>query len=68
MISIHDILPVLKYVGVICLFVCILLTPAYLAAVNNRSKNDAMRTRVGSWLFGWTFIGWIFALFVSAKK
>ena len=68
MISWNDILPILKYAGVLCVFICILLAPAYLAAANNRSKDDTMRTRCGSWLFGWTFVGWIFALFVSAKK
>jgi len=68
MISWNDILPILKYAGAICVFVCIFFAPAYLAAANNRSKYDCMRTRMGSWMFGWTIIGWIFALFVSAKK
>ena len=57
-----------KYIVAICLFVCIMLTPAYLAAANGKSKYDVMRVRCGSWLFGWSFIGWLFALFVSAKK
>ncbi|MFQ6695707.1 MAG: superinfection immunity protein [Alphaproteobacteria bacterium] len=44
------------------------MTPTYLAIINNSSKYDRMRVRVGSWMFGWTFVGWLFALFVSAKK
>lgn len=68
MISLNEILLILKYAIVALIFVGIFLMPAYLAAVNDRSKYDAMRARVGSWLFGWSFIGWFFALFVSAKK
>jgi hypothetical protein len=64
----HDILIVLKHIIVVCIFVCLVLTPAYLAAANGSAKYDRMRARVGSWLFGWSIIGWIFALFVSAKK
>ena len=63
-----NVLLILKYAVVIGLFVCLFLTPAYLAAINDSSKYDRMRARTGSWLFGWTFIGWFFALFVSTKK
>ena len=68
MLSLSGILLTLKYVAVAVIFVGIILTPAYLAAANDRSKYDRMRARVGSWLFCWTFVGWVFALFVSAKK
>lgn len=64
----NDILLVIKYVAAFAIFVCIVLTPAYLAAANDKSKYDRMRTRMGSLMFGWSFIGWIFALFISAKK
>lgn len=64
----QNILTIIKYICVIGILVCIILTPAYLACANNRSKYDLMRTRCGSWLFGWSFVGWLFALFVSAKK
>jgi hypothetical protein len=59
---------ILKYIVLVGIFVCLVLAPAYLACVNNSAKYDRMRVRVGSWLFGWSFVGWIFALFVSAKK
>ena len=68
MISVHSILAVLKIMAVVGIFICLVLAPAYLAAANKSAKYDCMRTRVGSWLFGWSIIGWFFALFVSAKK
>ncbi len=68
MISTNDILLIMKYIVAIAIFACIVLTPAYLAAANDKSKYDHMRTRMGSLMFGWSFIGWIFALFISAKK
>lgn len=68
MIPMHDVLYVLKYFVIIGIFVCMVLAPAYLAAANEAKPYDRMRTRVGSWLFGWSFIGWFFALFVSTKK
>lgn len=63
-----NVLLIVKYAVVIGIVVCLFLTPAYLAAVNDSAKYDRMRVRVGSWFFGWTFIGWFFALFVSTKK
>jgi len=63
-----NILTVIKYIALVCIFVGIILTPSYLACANDRSKYDSMRVRVGSWLFGWSFFGWLFALFVSSKK
>lgn len=68
MITLNGLLLILKYVILIAIFVCIVLAPAYLASANGRSKYDQMRVRMGSLMFGWSFIGWIFALFISAKK
>ncbi|MCQ2574700.1 MAG: ribosome modulation factor [Alphaproteobacteria bacterium] len=58
----------LKYVVAILLLLAIFFAPAYLAGLTGKSKYDALRTRCGSWLFGWTIIGWIYALFVSSSK
>ena len=63
-----NILLILKYAVAVFVLVCLIMAPAYLAIVNDSSKYDRMRVRVGSWLFGWTFIGWLVALFVSTKK
>jgi hypothetical protein len=68
MVSVHDILLILKYVGATIVLICLLLAPAYLAAASGKEKYDCMRARVGSWLFGWSFIGYLFALFVASKK
>ncbi|MBR5903941.1 MAG: superinfection immunity protein [Alphaproteobacteria bacterium] len=59
---------ILQYAVMVGILVVIFLTPSFLAAENGKSKYDNMRVRVGSWLFGWSFIGWIFALFISSKK
>jgi hypothetical protein len=63
-----NILVLIKYVAIVLIFVSIVLAPVYIACANNRSNYDLMRTRCGAWLFGWTIVGWFFALFVSAKK
>lgn len=67
-IPVNDIIPILRHIAIVCVFLAIVLAPAYLAAVNGSAKYNRMRVRVGSWLFGMSFIGWIFALFVSTKK
>ncbi len=63
-----NILVLVKYAAIIFIFVCIIFAPVYIACANNRSAYDLMRTRMGSWMFGWSIIGWLFALFVSSKK
>ena len=68
MITLNGFLYALRYIAAIAVFVCIVLTPLYLAFANDRSKYDNMRVRMGSLMFGWSIIGWFFALFISAKK
>ena len=63
-----NIMLVVKHICMVGILICIILTPAYLACANDRKKDDLARIRGGSWLFGWTFVGWVFALFLSAKK
>jgi hypothetical protein len=59
---------IIKYIVAVIALVAIILAPAYLAAKNDKSKADAMRIRVASWVFGWTGIGWLLALFWAVKK
>ena len=66
-ISAEHILTV-KYIVAVVLLVIVMLAPAYLAAKNDKGKIDAMRIRVASWVFGWTGIGWLLALFWAVKK
>ena len=68
MMSLTGILWIAKRIVIVGVLICIILTPAYLAAFNGRDKTDAMRGRFGSWVFGWSVIGWLFALFIAAKK
>lgn len=63
-----DILLVVKYIASIAIVLAIILAPAWLARQNGRSKNDMILVRLGSWLFLWTGIGWLWALFWSSKK
>lgn len=63
-----NILAIIKYTVAITILVCIVLAPTYLAAVNEREKIDRMRIRCGVLLFGWSIVGWIYSLIVSAKK
>lgn len=63
-----DILLIAKHAAALFIFMCIIFAPAYLAAINGCDKYDKMRIRCASILFGWTIIGWIFALFLAAKK
>ena len=68
MIMSFDILLARKYVASVAIVLAIILAPAWLARQNNRAKNDMILVRLGSWLFLWTGIGWLWALFWSAKK
>ena len=63
-----DILILVKHAAAIFVLLCIMFAPAYLAAVNGCDKYDKMRVRCASILFGWTIVGWIFALFLAVKK
>lgn len=59
---------IIKYVAATVVLVAIIMAPAHLAAQNKKGKIDAMRIRVASWVFGWTGIGWLLALFWAIKK
>ena len=57
-----------KYVVAIALVAMVFCAPAYLAQQTKKDKTDMTRIRIGSWLLGWSVIGWIWALFTSSKK
>ena len=59
---------VIKYIISILIISIIVLAPAWLARQNKRSKQDNILIRLASWIFGWTGIGWLWALFWSVKK
>lgn len=59
---------IIKYIVAGLALCAVILAPAYLAAKNDKGKAIAMRIRVASWVFGWTGIGWLLALFWAVKK
>jgi len=59
---------IIKYVMATVVLVTIILAPAYLATRNDKDKIKTMRIRVASWVFGWTGVGWLLALFWAVKK
>lgn len=63
----HTIL-IVKYVFATAAIIGVILAPAWMAAKNDKGKVDVMRVRVASWVFGWTGIGWLLALFWAIKK
>ena len=67
MLDTHRIL-IVKYVVAAVVLGIIILAPAYIAAQTKKDKADAMRIRVASWIFGWTGVGWLLALFWAVKK
>ena len=58
----------IKYIVAIILIAAIVCAPAYLAKQTKKDKSNMARIRIGSWLLGWSVIGWIWALFESTKK
>lgn len=53
---------------IVNLLFIIACAPVYLARLTGKGKMDSGIVRFGSWLFGWTFIGWIYALWWAIKK
>ncbi|MDR1360815.1 MAG: hypothetical protein LBJ18_00700 [Rickettsiales bacterium] len=58
----------IKYIFAGLLVAAIALAPAYLARVNGKDKLNMGIVRISSWLFGWTGVGWLFALWWAVKK
>lgn len=63
-----DIVLVVKYIAAALLAVAIYLAPAWIANQTKKGKDKMQFIRTGSWLFGWTGIGWLLALYWATKK
>ena len=46
----------------------VMMTPAYLARVTEKKPTDMVMIRIASWFFGWTGVGWLWALYWAIKK
>jgi len=57
-----------KYAVAITLIIVVALAPAWIARQNKKNKMQMVWVRIYSWLFGWTGIGWLIALYIAAKK
>lgn len=57
-----------KYILILSIVLVIFLAPAYLASINGKDKDNILIVRISSWLFGWTGVGWLFALYWAVKK
>lgn len=58
----------LKYAAAATILIVILLAPAYLARQTKKKGLDMVMIRIASWLFGWTGVGWLWALYWATKK
>ena len=67
-ITINDILLVSKYIICSCIALGILFAPAWIARQNGHGKPKMHAVRMGSWVFGWSIIGWFIALFWATRK
>ncbi len=63
-----DILLYIKYAAAVAILIVIFLAPAWLARQTKKGKFDMGVVRIASWLFGWTGVGWLVALYWAVRK
>lgn len=63
-----EILTIIKYVTCALILLGIFFAPAWIARQNGKGKPDMHAVRLGSWIFGWSIIGWLWALFWATRK
>lgn len=68
MMNISEILLIAKYAACILVLLGLILAPAWVARQNGKGKPAMHAVRLGSWVFGWSLIGWIYALYQAIKK
>ena len=68
MILEHDILLIIKYAIGVIIVASIYLAPAWIARQNGKGKPEMHAVRLGSWVFGWSIIGWLWALYHATRK
>ncbi len=68
MIDTTDILLFCKYATCVLLLITVILAPAWIARQNGKGKPDMHAVRLGSWIFGWSIIGWLWSLFWATRK
>ncbi|MBR4892252.1 MAG: hypothetical protein IKZ34_03685 [Alphaproteobacteria bacterium] len=68
MIDITTILLFAKYAVCVLILIAIILAPAWIARQNGKGKPDMHAVRLGSWVFGWSIIGWLWSVFWATRK
>ena len=68
MMNISEILLIAKYAACVLVLLGLILAPAWVARQNGKDKPAMQAVRLGSWVFGWSLIGWIYALYQAIKK
>ena len=63
-----DFLLIIKYTLCVLLTIGIIFAPAWVARQNGKGKPDMHAVRLGSWIFGWSIIGWLWSLFWATRK
>ena len=59
---------IIKYTLAVLLTISVFMAPAWVARQNGKGKPDMHAVRLGSWIFGWSIIGWLWALFLATRK
>ena len=59
---------IIKYTLAVLLTIGVFMAPAWVARQNGKGKTDMHAVRLGSWIFGWSIIGWLWALFWATRK
>lgn len=68
MISISTLILLIKYILATSILIGIVCAPAWIARQTDKNKQKMFTVRLGSWLFGWSIIGWFYALIIGTKK
>jgi hypothetical protein len=68
MIDLTTILLFAKYAVCVLILIAIILAPAWIARQNGKGKPDMHAVRLGSWVFGWSIIGWLWSVFWATRK
>jgi len=57
-----------KYAICVLLLLGVILAPSWIARQNGKGKPQMHAVRLGSWVFGWSIIGWLWALYWAVRK
>lgn len=62
------VLLVVKYAICVLLLLGVILAPSWIARQNGKGKPQMQAIRLGSWVFGWSIVGWFWALYWAVRK